>query len=407
MAPTHVHHAIPTWIEENKKFFLPPVCNKMIYGVNLCKYCTESVQHKDSLQTAKGISMQITHSKPWQQLLPTRKGRDIGSRAFIVSSTRYKVPVLKGLALPIMRLDQEVRQVWLVTLMWIDRCDLHLTTITITTINTVALAVAFRPHRALNDAGLSLKVHILLRGGVLAEHLRCLLQIRRVQKWTYSLTSLILLQVFLLPGKIPHSPQRFAETIGLVIERERMKTELDGLRYYVEGTTDSLFERWFYCEDLGSQLGPIIKEYFASEQHKTGKPIPGTIPENPPFAPDAARKLEDPFPLAKWLTKHSAEIHQEGSKRLFDLSYQSDVTVFGRGTSEVKLPRAETWLWQLEGETAVTTGGKMVKLKPQDSLLLRADSPYSLTRTEGALTLSVVMDPGSKERGFAHLKKKE
>ncbi|ROT81493.1 hypothetical protein C7M84_025336 [Penaeus vannamei] len=208
------------------------------------------------------------------------------------------------------------------------------------------------------------------------------------------MSSKVELRVFLLPGKIPHSPQRFAETIGLVIERERMKTELDGLRYYVEGTTDSLFERWFYCEDLGSQLGPIIKEYFASEQHKTGKPIPGTIPENPPFAPDAARKLEDPFPLAKWLTKHSAEIHQEGSKRLFDLSYQSDVTVFGRGTSEVKLPRAETWLWQLEGETAVTTGGKMVKLKPQDSLLLRADSPYSLTRTEGALTLSVVMDPG-------------
>lgn len=298
MAPTHVHHAIPTWIEENKKFFLPPVCNKMMHGDGQLKvfYVGGPNQRKDF------------HLEEGEEFFYMAKG------------------------------------------------DMNLVTLT---------------NGAFRD--------VIIKEG----------------------------EVFLLPGKIPHSPQRFAETIGLVIERERMKTELDGLRYYVEGTTDSLFERWFYCEDLGSQLGPIIKEYFASEQHKTGKPIPGTIPENPPFVPDATRKLEDPFPLAKWLTKHSAEIHQEGSKRLFDLSYQSDVTVFGRGTSEVKLPRAETWLWQLEGESAVTTGGKTVTLKPQDSLLLRADSPYSLTRTEGALTLSVVMDPGSKERGFAHLKKKE
>ena len=37
-------------------------------------------------------------------------------------------------------------------------------------------------------------------------------------------------QVFLLPGRIPHSPQRNENTVGLVIERERLKTETDGLR---------------------------------------------------------------------------------------------------------------------------------------------------------------------------------
>lgn len=81
-------------------------------------------------------------------------------------------------------------------------------------------------------------------------------------------------KVFLLPGKIPHSPQRKANTVGLVIERERLETETDGLRYFVEDqgspTSNVLFERWFYCDDLGSQLGPVIKEFFASEQHKTG-----------------------------------------------------------------------------------------------------------------------------------------
>ena len=81
--------------------------------------------------------------------------------------------------------------------------------------------------------------------------------------------------MFLLPGRIPHSPQRFSDTVGLVIERERLKSETDGLRYFVEAngapTRDVLFERWFYCDDLGTQLGPVIKEFFASEQFKTGE----------------------------------------------------------------------------------------------------------------------------------------
>lgn len=37
--------------------------------------------------------------------------------------------------------------------------------------------------------------------------------------------------IFLLPGRVPHSPQRYANTMGLVIERERKKEELDGLMW--------------------------------------------------------------------------------------------------------------------------------------------------------------------------------
>ena len=62
-----------------------------------------------------------------------------------------------------------------------------------------------------------------------------------------------------------------------MIERERLLEERDGLRYYVEeddgkakSENDILFQRWFHCKDLGKELGPIIKTYFASEQHKTG-----------------------------------------------------------------------------------------------------------------------------------------
>merc|ERR1711973_995903 len=83
-------------------------------------------------------------------------------------------------------------------------------------------------------------------------------------------------EVFLLPGRGPHSPQRNANTVGLVVERDRLPEEMDGLRYFVEGSKESLFERWFHCEDLGSQLKPVIEEYFASNEHKTGRPGPGS-----------------------------------------------------------------------------------------------------------------------------------
>jgi 3-hydroxyanthranilate 3,4-dioxygenase len=44
-------------------------------------------------------------------------------------------------------------------------------------------------------------------------------------------------EIFLLPGKIPHSPRRSANSIGLVIERQRVEgQEMDGLRYYCKET---------------------------------------------------------------------------------------------------------------------------------------------------------------------------
>jgi len=38
--------------------------------------------------------------------------------------------------------------------------------------------------------------------------------------------------MFLLPARIPHSPQRQANTVGLVVERRRLPSEIDGLRYH-------------------------------------------------------------------------------------------------------------------------------------------------------------------------------
>jgi len=70
---------------------------------------------------------------------------------------------------------------------------------------------------------------------------------------------------FLLPANVPHSPQRLADTIGLVIERDRFSYELDGLRWYCSNASCRavLHTFSFKCEDLGTQLKTLIHHWYA------------------------------------------------------------------------------------------------------------------------------------------------
>jgi len=75
--------------------------------------------------------------------------------------------------------------------------------------------------------------------------------------------------IFLLPAGIPHSPQRPANTVGMVIERQRKEGELDHLRWYCEGCGEILHDAFFQLVDLGKQLKPVIEEFYASEELRT------------------------------------------------------------------------------------------------------------------------------------------
>src|SRR5262249_24348620 len=47
-------------------------------------------------------------------------------------------------------------------------------------------------------------------------------------------------EIFNLPGRTPHSPERFANSVGLVIERKRQPGEQDGLQWYCEHCDNKL-----------------------------------------------------------------------------------------------------------------------------------------------------------------------
>jgi 3-hydroxyanthranilate 3,4-dioxygenase len=77
-------------------------------------------------------------------------------------------------------------------------------------------------------------------------------------------------EMFLLPPNVPHSPRRPPGTIGLVIERKRLKGELDGFQWRCEKCGEKLYEEFFELVDIVKQFPPIFDRFYGSE-HSTCK----------------------------------------------------------------------------------------------------------------------------------------
>ncbi len=90
-------------------------------------------------------------------------------------------------------------------------------------------------------------------------------------------------EVFLLPPRVPHSPQRPANTVGLVIERKRRPGELDGFMWFCENCGEKLYEEYFQLTDIVSQLPPIMERFYSNETLRTCKKC-GTVMEPPSAA---------------------------------------------------------------------------------------------------------------------------
>lgn len=76
-------------------------------------------------------------------------------------------------------------------------------------------------------------------------------------------------EIFLLPPRVHHSPQRFADTIGLVVERQRNKDELDSCSWFCEKCNAPLYSEKFHLEDIVGQLKRLLEKFYASEQLRT------------------------------------------------------------------------------------------------------------------------------------------
>ena len=88
-------------------------------------------------------------------------------------------------------------------------------------------------------------------------------------------------EIFLVPANVPHSPQRQANPVGLVIERQRRPGEQDGLQWYCRQCDHLLHEAFFALTNIETQFPPVFQQYYGNVDHRTCKhcgtvdPVPG------------------------------------------------------------------------------------------------------------------------------------
>jgi len=214
-------------------------------------------------------------------------------------------------------------------------------------------------------------------------------------------------EIFVIQSRIPHSPQRFKDTVGLVIERERLPTELDALRYYVPSQpTETLYQECFHCEDLGVQLKPVIERYFASEQYKTGFPLSGqpdpSVPGQHvlPYPIDTESNIMEPFSLAKWISDREEKLLNGNGvvERMFGGGERDEfqVTVHGPidGEGEKTVIEHEVLFWQWKGSCTVTTdAGEEHVVNEGDYFLIKPNVAHQTKRPKGSIGIVIYMIP--------------
>jgi len=95
-------------------------------------------------------------------------------------------------------------------------------------------------------------------------------------------------EIFLLPPRVPHSPQRPANTVGLVIERYRKEREKDGFMWFCENCGNKLHEDFTEVTDIVKQLPVIMGNFWDNEELRTCKKCGEVL--QPPVKPAEAVK---------------------------------------------------------------------------------------------------------------------
>ena len=90
-------------------------------------------------------------------------------------------------------------------------------------------------------------------------------------------------EIFLLPARVPHSPIRPENTVGLVIERKRNSNEKDGLLWFCDNCNNKLYEDYFHLNSIEKDFLPVFRKFYASVELRTCKQCGTVMDQDPRF----------------------------------------------------------------------------------------------------------------------------
>jgi 3-hydroxyanthranilate 3,4-dioxygenase len=76
-------------------------------------------------------------------------------------------------------------------------------------------------------------------------------------------------QIYLLAPHIPHSPQRSAGGVGLVIERKRLPHEQDSLQWYCQACHHLIYQERFHLVNIETQFAAVFARFYGSVVHRS------------------------------------------------------------------------------------------------------------------------------------------
>jgi len=216
-------------------------------------------------------------------------------------------------------------------------------------------------------------------------------------------------QVFCLPSRVPHSPQRPQKgSFGLVVERERAKHEMDGLIFFTdfEASNPSVhWEQFFYCADLGKDLPPVIgkyKEFIASEEGQRLAPRAPEEEESRPVKQDRITEIPPPFYLDDFIRDSQCELASGKQLPLFGGSHpDQEFRIFICGGPSEQAGNSwagDTWLYQIRGSVELTVDGTTIPLDEGCCCIVQPNVPFDIVRPADSIGMTVQSDPlGNKE----------
>lgn len=93
--------------------------------------------------------------------------------------------------------------------------------------------------------------------------------------------------MYLHPGKVPHSPVRHEGSIGLVVERKRLfKEGDDGLLWFCDNCNHKLYEVYFPLQDIETDFLEHFRHFYGNKELRTCDNCGEVMPVDSRFVTD-------------------------------------------------------------------------------------------------------------------------
>ncbi|MEM9337517.1 MAG: 3-hydroxyanthranilate 3,4-dioxygenase [Bacteroidota bacterium] len=90
-------------------------------------------------------------------------------------------------------------------------------------------------------------------------------------------------EMYLHPARVPHSPIRPENSVGLVIERKREPDHRDGLQWYCDKCNHKLHDTYFHLTNIEKDFLPRFKAFYGSKKLRTCKKCGHVMEADPRF----------------------------------------------------------------------------------------------------------------------------